>query len=315
MLAGVPGMAEEIQEEETLLKSPTTSPLTYEVKLSPGKGLGVFAVQHLHRGTKIIIEAPLVSVPVPKMVPGQGFRILDMISSLETAYEVLSPKQQEEFLGLHDFRFPSEQDQNRLLTIFRSNAYNTGDSKVGLFPKIARINHSCSPNSGNWWSEKTDRRVIYAARDIEKGEEITVSYIPLLKTTKDRQARLEQYGFICDCAACQSSESDKRRTKIWDLLETLELKFRSPSKKTSTNDKRAAKAIHLVEMVEDEGLTDYLARAFHVAAVLSQQSGQLNAALEWAIKELEIHQLAEKASDEALKTVALIESLGGRRRP
>jgi SET domain-containing protein len=93
------------------------------------------------------------------------------------------------------------------MTILRSNAYNTGSSHIGLFPKTARINHSCNPNAGNYWDEKAAERVIYASRDIEEGEEITVSYIPLLKPIKERQARLQQYGFTCDCSACQSEES------------------------------------------------------------------------------------------------------------
>jgi hypothetical protein len=64
---------------------------------------------------------------MPEMVAGKGFKILDMLSDLETAFQALLPEQQREFLQLHDFRFFSEERQDQLLTIFRSNAYNTGD--------------------------------------------------------------------------------------------------------------------------------------------------------------------------------------------
>ncbi|CAG8973687.1 hypothetical protein HYALB_00002253 [Hymenoscyphus albidus] len=248
----------------------------YDVKPSKNKGLGVFAKHDLKRGTVIIIEEPLVAVPLPEMVQGQGFKILDMITSLETAYSNLSPISQKSFTDLHDVRFPSEEDQNKLLTIFRSNAYNTCDSKVGLFPKIARINHSCTPNSGNEWVDEAGHRIIYASRDIKEGKEITVSYIPLIKKTADRQSRLAQYGFTCDCSACQSSHGDKRRTKIADLLETLEMKVNTaPSKKLEIRKKQSTKALNLLSLVEEEGLNDYLSRAQHLSAVFSQRLGDI----------------------------------------
>jgi hypothetical protein len=64
---------------------------------------------------------------MPEMVAGKRFKILDMLSDLDTAFQALLPEQQREFLQLHDLKFPSEETQNHLLTIFRSNAYNTGD--------------------------------------------------------------------------------------------------------------------------------------------------------------------------------------------
>lgn len=262
----------------------------------------MFAKHILKRGTVVIIENPLVAIPLPEMVPGQGFKILDIITSLETAYNDLSSTDQNAFTDLHDFRFPSEENQNRLLTIFRSNAYNTGDSRVGLFPKIARINHSCTPNSGNEWVEGAGYRVIYASRDIEEGEEITVSYIPLLKKTADRQSRLGQYGFTCDCSACQSGEGDKRRTKIADLLENLEMKSKSlPSKKAATNEKLSLKALNLLSLVEEERLNDYLSRVQHLAAVFSQRRGHPKLAREYAAMELET-QLISQNPDGVLKT-------------
>lgn len=243
------------------------------------------------------------------MVTGQGFRILDMINSIEAEFKHLSSEQKEEFLKLHEYHFPSEENPNNLMTIFRSNAYNTGSDHVGMFPKIARINHSCRPNSGNWWSEKSGRRVIYASRDIEKDEEITVSYIPLLKTTKDRQARLQQYGFVCDCTACQSAESDKRRVRISDSLDDLEQKRHSPSKKAAINKKRIGKALALIEMLEVEKLGDYLARAYHLAAVFNKHAGHMEQAVKWATKEWDTLQMPESDSEEALEAINFILSL------
>jgi hypothetical protein len=273
----------------------------------------MIATAHIPAGTRILTEKPLFTVTMPEMVEGQGHRITDMIAELEQEFEKLSPTQKDEYLNQHDYRFPGE-TQTRLLTILRSNAYNTGDNHVGSFPKTARINHSCKPNCGNFWSEKQGLRVIYAESDIEKGDEITVSYIPLLKSIKNRQARLQQYGFVCDCSACQSPESSKRRVKISDLLESLEQKLYSMSKKDEVNERLVKKAVALVELIEDEGLTNYLARAFHLTSVFNQRKGNLKMALEWAVRELEIHQWAEFDSEEALTTMQYIETLRATKR-
>jgi hypothetical protein len=269
----------------------------------------LIALRHINPGTKILIEEPLFTVAMPEMVAGQGHRIKDMIADLEQEFEKLSDEQQQQYLNQHDHRFPSEENQSRLLTIFRSNAYNIGDSRVGAFPKMARINHSCKPNCGNFWSEAASHRIIYAESHIEKGEEITVTYIPLLKSTKERQARLQQYGFVCDCSACQSLESSKRRGKISDLLESLEQKVYSASKKDETNERLIKKAVALIDLLDDEGLTNYLPRAFHLASVFNQRRGNSKVAMEWAVKELEIHQWAELDSKEALTTMHYMEKL------
>jgi hypothetical protein len=253
-----------------------------------------------------MIEEALISVPMPVMVPGQGHRLADMVMNVEAAFQGLSTSQQQEFLGLHDYRFPGDRDQSPLLTILRSNAYNTGADHVGIFPKIARINHSCRPNSGNFWSENENHRVIYAFKEIEKGEEITVSYIPLLKSIKDRNARLYQYGFTCDCSACQSAESSKRRVKIADAIELLEQKAYQTLKET-TIEKMLVKAMSLVNLTEVEDLGDYKAKAYHLAAVFNEKKGNLAEAKKWAVKELDMHQLAELHSTEALTTIEYID--------
>jgi hypothetical protein len=250
---------------------------------------------------------------MPEMIPGQGFRIADMVPDISSAFERLTSCQQEEVMSLHDFRYASEDEaaQSHLLTIFRSNAYNTGDDKIGLFPKTARINHSCRPSAGNWWSEKTQRRVIYAMRDIEAGEEITVSYIPLLKTKRERQARLGQYGFVCECDACsdESEVGDKTRVKIGDWLEDLEGKAGRKSGKEEVRRKRVEKARKLVEMVENEGLGDYIARAYHLVAVFCEHAGGLEEARIWAGKEQEVLGWAEETSNESLASATFLESL------
>ena len=155
------------------------------------------------------------------------------------------------------------------------------------------------------------KRVIYATRDIEEGEEITVSYVPLLKTTNERQARLAQYGFICDCSACsdESGEGERRRVRIGEWLEDLEGKVGRKSKKADVNGKRVEKARRLVGMVEKEGLGDYVARAYHLVAAFCEHAGEKKEAERWARREWEVLGWAERDSAEALASAEFVKSL------
>lgn len=228
-----------------------------------------------------------------------------MVTSIDLAFSALTPTQQTTFLSLHDHRFPGEEDSPSTLTIFRSNAYNTGNERVGLFPKTARINHSCKPNAVNYWSEKLQKRIIYAGRDIVASEEITVSYIPLLKKTAERQRRLAQYGFVCSCEACAKEEGEngdkgKKRVKIADLLEVLEGKVGLESKKKDVNERLAKRAEKLVGMVAEEGLVDYEARCLGLVALFRKRAGELKGARVWARRWAESLELAEKDSEESV---------------
>lgn len=287
------------------------NPSNYEVKISPSKGLGVFANRPIQAGTPIISETPMMSVSMPEMVSGQGFRLEDMLSELQSAFLDLSFTQQELVLSLHDLRFPGEEKQSRVLTIFRSNAYLTGDDRIGLFPNISRINHSCRPNAGNWWSEMKEERLIYAQRDIEEGEEITVSYIPLLKRTRERHSRLQQYGFVCDCSACSedSETSDRLRGRIETILGDLELKLGKKSSKLSINEKRVKKAEKLAQMIEDESLWDYSSKAYHLAAVFNSYAGRSEEAKKWAKLERKVLSWAEEGTKDWIGNVELMKSL------
>jgi len=72
---------------------------------------------------------------------------------------------------------------------------------LGIFPNIAMMNHSCVPNANVRFGD--DRTaVVVALRDIQPGEELTISYIENDMPLEARQKELQEYGFICDCPLC-----------------------------------------------------------------------------------------------------------------
>eukprot|EP00934_Nitzschia_sp_Nitz4_P001235 Nitzschia sp. Nitz4//scaffold140_size61219//20334//21095//NITZ4_006437-RA/size61219-processed-gene-0.3-mRNA-1//1//CDS//3329536218//1235//frame0 len=78
-----------------------------------------------------------------------------------------------------------------------------------IFPLTARCNHSCEPNAEVRSQEFIDHHMdLVAKRDLEKGEEILISYIGVgpnvgKKSTHQRQRELQRkYLFLCDCPKC-----------------------------------------------------------------------------------------------------------------
>ncbi|EFX03679.1 oxysterol-binding protein [Grosmannia clavigera kw1407] len=199
----------------------------WEVRPSPGKGRGMFAVVDIVRGTRLLEEQPLFVVSPPPLVPGVGFSLSSMQPVVEEAFAGLSTAQQVEFRSLHEVQLAGEESEGRrsedeegnkrseeekethgrrLMRILRSNGYNTQDGRVAIYPKAALVNHDCRPNVFN--TDVAGRRVIMATRDIAVGEELLTTYVPLLADTTTRQRRLIQYGFHCSCVACLAGERD-----------------------------------------------------------------------------------------------------------
>ena len=96
------------------------------------------------------------------------------------------------------------------LGIWRTNNFALGPSHTkvsnGIFPTIARFNHSCIPNAEFFWNDKRQEQEVRAITSIDVGEEITLCYFISkwqLEPAKVRKQYLyEHYGFQCDCKGC-----------------------------------------------------------------------------------------------------------------
>ena len=77
------------------------------------------------------------------------------------------------------------------------------------FSIATKMNHSCEPNvvilynTRGWGSKHPLVAQCVALRDIQEGEELTISYITSDDSYEDRQTALENYGFICTCPKCE----------------------------------------------------------------------------------------------------------------
>ena len=91
-----------------------------------------------------------------------------------------------------DRRFTSDQIQ-KVCGILDTNCYEIGWNGIrarAIFPTIARINHDCVPNARKFFDSDM-RMVVVASRDLQPGEEVTLSYTPPLTSTPVRQVRIK----------------------------------------------------------------------------------------------------------------------------
>jgi hypothetical protein len=88
----------------------------------------------------------------------------------------LGRKEREAFLSLSYVNFPGHLDaqvypEEVALAIFKSNSVAAGEN-VGIFPRMARLNHGCSSafNAVYSWRKKEEALFVFALRNISKGD-------------------------------------------------------------------------------------------------------------------------------------------------
>jgi len=82
---------------------------------------------------------------------------------------------------------------------------------TALFPTVARINHSCTPNlkiqfpgNGAWLQT-------LALSPLAPGQEMCISYVGEEADVAARRRRLQEYGFTCVCERCLHEDSSAAR--------------------------------------------------------------------------------------------------------
>ncbi|GLB44592.1 putative SET domain-containing protein [Lyophyllum shimeji] len=206
-------------------KSLSREPL-YDIRRIPGLGRGAVANKALQPGDLIICERPLLLFPAafPKHGPeSRGTRFKDMVESL--------PREKRDLV--FDLHNCMKNGLKNVKGIIDTNSLGIGrlpgsykGAYAVLCPRIARMNHSCSPNAERCWDLKSMAFYVRALRPIAKGEQICITYCPLLQSRVARQANLSQWDFNCACRTCsmpkaESSKSDVRRWILDTSLQNL----------------------------------------------------------------------------------------------
>ncbi|KAF2970157.1 hypothetical protein GQX73_g3464 [Xylaria multiplex] len=184
-----------------------------------GRGLGCFATRDIRPGEIVLVDYTPIHV-----TDTDDWAVA--ANEIVTIYESLDEHQQREWQSLHghyradsveaykkylakqmpDGSFFTETEQRRYLSLlvsFDCNNFDNGQEGSALFLRAARFNHSCDPNVSYECEEDPNRWVAIAYRDIKKGEELCINYIPTYLTTdRRRRATNTMWGFNCECTRC-----------------------------------------------------------------------------------------------------------------
>ncbi|XP_059572114.1 histone-lysine N-methyltransferase SMYD3 isoform X1 [Alligator mississippiensis] len=108
---------------------------------------------------------------------------------------------------LHSWRFSLTDFIKVTCNCFTISNGEMQDVGVGLYPSMSLLNHSCDPNCVIVFEGY--QLLLHSVREIQIGEELTISYIESLMPSNERQKQLKrQYCFECDCLQCQTQNKD-----------------------------------------------------------------------------------------------------------
>jgi hypothetical protein len=199
------------KEEEThgIVSSPGKESIEpagkpYTISAITGKGKGLVATTRIAKGTRLLSEAPIFRIP------RNNLDIKDLEPIVANEVKCLNDDQRRAFLDLTNIY---ENAHSKSLGISRTNVLPLGSnaSSGGLFLEASRINHSCRHNAQNTWNENIEQLTIHALRDIESGQEITITYLARTSEYTERQRFLkEKFKFECKCELCSLSQAKRK---------------------------------------------------------------------------------------------------------
>lgn len=273
-------------------------PTLYTQQAVPGKGQGLIATKSISPGTCIIREIPLFTT--------EGITEEKQIAAIVKA---LPKEGQRAFLTLHN----NNPGKDPFSNIIRSNAYPLGSNSDvgGVFPTVARINHSCKPNCQQAWNSMLKKETVYAVRNIAPGEEITMSY-HVGGTSSERGQILKQFfGFSCACELCslpeeQLKQSDARQLRAQKLDEAIG----DPKRARMIPERALDDCRSLLKVFEEEDVQDSrIHRAYYDAFQLCNMHGDQARAKVFAQRCLDKRVQCEGPdSPDVLEMVAIIKA-------
>ncbi|KAF6825592.1 hypothetical protein CPLU01_10170 [Colletotrichum plurivorum] len=187
----------------------------------------------------------------------------------------LNNAQRAAFYSLHNIHGGGH---TRELGIARTNGLPLGadTSEGGIFLEASRINHSCKHNAQNTWNSELGQITIHAIREIEAGEEITISYLAVSATYVAAQAQLRSvFGFTCTCERCSLPESkrEKSDTRLLRIL-YLEEQLGDGFGIVATPLACLRHAHEMKQLMEEEGIQDArVARLYYDAFQIAIANG------------------------------------------
>ena len=172
----------------------------WDVREVEGRGKAAFCRHKYSEGDEIWAEAPLVWVPFHWPFSGEQVEEVDKrVAALDTEKK----KRFFSAANVYGDDAPSEASG-----IFYTNSFDMCDAHHGtscaMYCSLARLNHSCAPNTRQEYDKETLYMRLFATRDIQPGDQLFDSYIDIEEPVATRRKELlDIYRFHCDCRKCE----------------------------------------------------------------------------------------------------------------
>lgn len=298
-----------------------SSALKFEICSMEGKGLGAVATESIAVGAQIFTESPIVVLSLTNLasVFSQQLEFVDQCTA--DIRDLLSRCTEEEQGRFWNLASTQDGGNRSVLGISLTNTLLLKSGKGGIFLTTSRFNHSCNPNAHNVWSEENGVMELHAARNIEAGEEVCISYMELYASRQQRQTEsINRFNFSCSCVVCNlagaartSSDEKRRLLKDFDdaLLAGCVSEVHGATGVADVVDR-------MIRLLDDEfsGSPARKRRVFCDGFMLAVRSGNRSLAVDFLEKACAQSLLADGASSETLRLEALRDvlvspSLGG----
>ncbi|KAK0654959.1 hypothetical protein B0T16DRAFT_486650 [Cercophora newfieldiana] len=279
----------------------------YHIQPLPGKGQGMVATAKIPKGTRILCESPTVKMPGNPR-DSAGAALLNTIIAQQLASLPIQARTR--FHALHNkwgSEFPAA------VGIAKTNALPLGHNsrEAGIFLEASRINHSCRNNAENTWNHRLDKLTIHAIRDIEPGEEITISYVDGFLRYDERHARLHSaFGFRCVCERCAATPAERKKSdERLRRLVSLEEEIGDGMGIVMTPVSCLRKTHEMLNLLGQEGIGgSTIPRVYYDAFQVAIANGDQARAKVLAVRWYESRVMVEGAdSEDAVKAKALME--------
>ncbi|KZV66042.1 SET domain-containing protein [Peniophora sp. CONT] len=292
--SGVRQNLPEIKPLQDVLPITDQAPRTRVVDI-PGQGKGVLASRSFQTGELVVAERPLLVQPAVDMslnlsARNGGSQTVNMRNWCLTQLvrEKVRPQDRAAMQALHNAHSTDPADfagifDTNALTIPRLPGHNAPYG--ALCAHLARINHSCTPNTYWRWDTRTYAVHLYAARPIAEGEQLSIPYVPLLAPQAKRADQLlDRYIFRCTCPSCTGSRavraaSDARRASLKTFVDTAHT--HAEGALNATSSKTVAQAAEDAQ-AEQYFFADVWSPIFRYATRAALALGDAQSAAMWA---------------------------------
>ena len=267
---------------------------SFEMYATLASGKGLRAVTAYKQGDEIMRETAVMRIPNSQ--PAASREAAEQLhkDEIQRAFNSLHERTQQSVMALSSCDEDGAGVARTPKGVYDTNSFRLGnDPKGGLFLTIARLNHSCRPNVTHFWNPQLQQKFVFAARDIDIGEELLTTYGPgQCMTTRGRREYLyERFSFECNCEMCREgneNRGDERMMEIQALQEDIALQLSSGTMPAAEVECQLATVRKCLLLMKEQGLGGgaFTKSIFHHGYQICLAAGDYDGAWSYLRREL-----------------------------